>query len=101
MATDWLFNNGHEVPPEEEEKGPGTERQEHPGDTRDAQTTSRPPKTYRDGEGQYELAGFISHIGRSPHAGHYVAHIRKEGNWVGGIIGLGKHLHYSFFRILI
>ena len=37
---------------------------------------------YDDGEGKYELIGFISHIGRNTASGHYLAHIKKGGRWV-------------------
>lgn len=36
----------------------------------------------QDGPGRYTLLGFISHMGASTAAGHYVAHIRKDGRWV-------------------
>ena len=29
----------------------------------------------------YRLAGFLSHIGPNLSSGHYVAHVRKEGEW--------------------
>jgi ubiquitin carboxyl-terminal hydrolase 5/13 len=35
-----------------------------------------------DGEGKYELVGFLSHVGKNLGSGHYVAHIRKGGRWV-------------------
>jgi ubiquitin carboxyl-terminal hydrolase 5/13 len=28
------------------------------------------------------LHGFITHLGASVHAGHYVAHIKKDDDWV-------------------
>ena len=37
--------------------------------------------TYRDGNGEYELTAIISHMGTSHLVGHYVAHIKKEGQW--------------------
>uniref|UniRef100_A0A8C5QZ04 Ubiquitin carboxyl-terminal hydrolase n=1 Tax=Leptobrachium leishanense TaxID=445787 RepID=A0A8C5QZ04_9ANUR len=36
----------------------------------------------KDGNGTYELFGFISHAGTSTMSGHYVCHIKKEGRWV-------------------
>lgn len=36
----------------------------------------------QDGTGQYELVGFISHIGKSVTSGHYVCHLKKDGRWV-------------------
>ncbi|KAF5837689.1 hypothetical protein DUNSADRAFT_4054 [Dunaliella salina] len=35
-----------------------------------------------DGPGEYELVGFISHMGSNTSCGHYVAHIRVDGRWV-------------------
>ncbi len=31
---------------------------------------------------RYQLKAFISHKGPSVHSGHYVAHIKKGGEWV-------------------
>ena len=35
-----------------------------------------------DGEGIYSLMAIISHIGKSTDHGHYVCHIKKNGQWV-------------------
>jgi len=35
-----------------------------------------------DGNGKYELVGLISHIGKNTGSGHYVAHLKKNDNWV-------------------
>ena len=35
-----------------------------------------------DGEGKYTLTEIISHIGKSTDHGHYVCHIKKDGQWV-------------------
>jgi len=35
-----------------------------------------------DGPGEYELVGFVSHTGKSTDCGHYVAHIKKNSQWV-------------------
>jgi ubiquitin carboxyl-terminal hydrolase 5/13 len=34
-----------------------------------------------DGPGTYTLFAVISHIGKSTDHGHYVAHIKKDGQW--------------------
>lgn len=34
-----------------------------------------------DGPGKYELMGIISHMGANTACGHYVAHIKKDGQW--------------------
>lgn len=36
-----------------------------------------------DGPGRYELLAMISHMGSNTACGHYVAHIKKDGRWVG------------------
>eukprot|EP01095_Lingulamoeba_sp_RSL-Kostka_P006618 TRINITY_DN2084_c0_g1_i4.p1 TRINITY_DN2084_c0_g1~~TRINITY_DN2084_c0_g1_i4.p1 ORF type:complete len:810 (-),score=356.58 TRINITY_DN2084_c0_g1_i4:2009-4438(-) len=36
---------------------------------------------YQDGPGKYELFSMISHLGRNPGSGHYVAHVKKNGKW--------------------
>jgi len=36
----------------------------------------------RDGNGEYELMAFISHMGTSTLCGHYVCHIKKNNRWV-------------------
>lgn len=35
-----------------------------------------------DGPGQYVLKCMISHIGKNTGSGHYVAHVKKDGQWV-------------------
>jgi len=37
---------------------------------------------FHDGQGDYELIGFISHMGSSTACGHYVCHIKKEKGWI-------------------
>jgi ubiquitin carboxyl-terminal hydrolase 5/13 len=32
--------------------------------------------------GEYQLVGFISHIGKNTHSGHYVCHIKKNDKWI-------------------
>lgn len=40
------------------------------------------PKEVRNGPGKYQLCAFISHMGSSPHSGHYVAHVKRDdGKW--------------------
>jgi ubiquitin carboxyl-terminal hydrolase 5/13 len=39
-------------------------------------------KVISTGPGIYNLRGFISHMGSSPHSGHYVTHVkRNDGKW--------------------
>mmetsp|Transcript_25074 Transcript_25074/g.34446 ORF Transcript_25074/g.34446 Transcript_25074/m.34446 type:complete len:433 (-) Transcript_25074:169-1467(-) len=35
-----------------------------------------------DGEGRYELVAIISHLGKNTDHGHYVCHVKKNGQWV-------------------
>lgn len=63
-AVDWLFSHNGEIPAAGGADAGGA------GDLGD------------DGEGKYTLAAVISHIGKSPMAGHYVCHIKKGGRWV-------------------
>lgn len=37
---------------------------------------------FLDGTGEYDLIGFISHMGSSTACGHYVCHIKKKGEWI-------------------
>ncbi|EFA83032.1 deubiquitinating enzyme [Heterostelium album PN500] len=39
-------------------------------------------KKVKDGEGKYELVGFISHLGSNVHIGHYICHVKKDGEWI-------------------
>lgn len=34
------------------------------------------------GPGIYDLQGVITHLGASIHAGHYVAHLKVDNEWV-------------------
>eukprot|EP00392_Amoebophrya_sp_AT5.2_P008980 g9008.t1 len=36
---------------------------------------------FSDGPGKYSLCGFISHVGKATSSGHYVAHLKKDGQW--------------------
>ncbi|KAH8264916.1 hypothetical protein KR038_007626 [Drosophila bunnanda] len=76
-ATDWIFSHAdsigfEDVPPPVSAPTAAA-----------AATSSGPHKTnYRDGGGKYRLVAFISHMGTSAQVGHYVCHIRKQGEWV-------------------
>ena len=47
-----------------------------------ASRSSGPSIPLEDGEGKYSLMGMVSHIGKNTGSGHYVAHIKKDGQWV-------------------
>ena len=40
------------------------------------------PPVLEDGDGRYRLTGLVSHIGKNTGSGHYVAHLRKDEQWV-------------------
>ncbi|VDK41760.1 unnamed protein product [Anisakis simplex] len=63
-AAEWLFANLDKLPAEEPPSA-GAEAVHN----------------FRDGRASYELIGFISHMGTSPHSGHYVVHLKKHGKW--------------------
>lgn len=63
-AADWVFS--------------------HPDDSDDSASSSnrQAEPEFRDGNPLYRLAAFISHMGTSTMVGHYVCHIRRDGQWV-------------------
>jgi ubiquitin carboxyl-terminal hydrolase 5/13 len=56
--------------------------EESPGDGGGALEAPDVQSRGSDGQGQYELLGFVSHIGKSVTSGHYVCHIKKDGQWL-------------------
>ncbi|KAK6059889.1 hypothetical protein COOONC_02457 [Cooperia oncophora] len=72
-AAEWLFSHAQEVPPECGAAIPGE-------NTTPLETAAA--REFSDGSGKYRLVAFISHMGNSPHSGHYVAHVKKEDRWI-------------------
>lgn len=68
-ATDWIFSHADDMDISNDA-------------TPDAAESNSSKKTYRDGSGKYKLVAFISHMGTSAQVGHYVCHIKKDGQWV-------------------
>ncbi|KHN73293.1 Ubiquitin carboxyl-terminal hydrolase 5 [Toxocara canis] len=62
-AAEWLFANLDKVPAEQNSKA------------------GEKIRSFRDGNAKYSLVGFISHMGSSPHSGHYVVHLKKGEMW--------------------
>jgi len=62
-ATDWIFSH------------PEDDGSEEPAAAVEAEDPAA------DGPGNYELVGIISHLGKSTSCGHYVCHIKKDGQW--------------------
>ncbi|VDM84142.1 unnamed protein product [Strongylus vulgaris] len=60
-AAEWLFVHSEEVPPE---------------------CATSASREFSDGSGKYRLVAFISHMGSSPHSGHYVVHVKKDDRWI-------------------
>ncbi|KAF9425625.1 hypothetical protein BGZ94_007373 [Podila epigama] len=73
-AVEWLFSH-MDTPIEDDDEAGG----EAPGGAAGQanRIVGDPSK-----KGHYHLASFISHKGPSVHCGHYVSHIKKDGQWV-------------------
>ena len=62
MALNWVLSDA-QIPPKKQTA------------TQNAQ--------WRDGCGaRYELVGFVQHLGRTAHSGHYVAYTKQDGEWI-------------------
>ncbi|KAL0069328.1 ubiquitin C-terminal hydrolase Ubp14 [Marasmius tenuissimus] len=68
-AVEWLFSHPDDTG---EESAPVT----------DASSSKKEIEGTREVPVSYRLKAFISHKGPSVHSGHYVAHIRKDEEWV-------------------
>ena len=69
-ATDWLFSHPQE--PEDDDVSMAEANEEPPKDLDEMYKCTRP--------GLYQLQSFITHLGGSVDAGHYVCHIKKAIN---------------------
>ena len=65
-ASDWLLSNMDQL------------------GSMDLSIDTSPPggAELEDGQGKYELVGFVSHLGQTTAGGHYVAHVKRDGRWV-------------------
>lgn len=90
MLADMGFNEG-QAKKALKETGGDMERAvewlfSHPDVTGDEADDEAVPTTQKFGNSslpaKYTLKSFISHKGSSVHAGHYVSHIQKDGQWV-------------------
>eukprot|EP01134_Creolimax_fragrantissima_P005659 CFRG5659T1 len=68
-AVDWLFSHGDQV-----EVMDLVDENDSSGASLSLKATE-----FQTGPPQYELVGFISHIGSSTLCGHYVCHVKKDG----------------------
>lgn len=73
-AVNWLFENIDKIPIKDTELSSSNNLLQSTSDV-------TPETSVRDGKGIYRLRGFISHIGKNPHCGHYVVHLKKDDIW--------------------
>ncbi len=71
-ATDWIFSHADE-PDDDDGDAAMPDAAAGAGSSGD--------DTKEDGLGRYVLRGFVSHVGRNLSSGHYVAHVKKNGQW--------------------
>mmetsp|Transcript_42838 Transcript_42838/g.30880 ORF Transcript_42838/g.30880 Transcript_42838/m.30880 type:complete len:120 (+) Transcript_42838:681-1040(+) len=68
-AIDWVFSHMDDIDSED--------------DMQVDQQSQVEEKGFNDEKpGVYKLQSFITHLGSSVHAGHYVCHIKKDGKWI-------------------
>ena len=72
-AADWLFSHMDDI------DSAVAALESTSAGASSASTSSTP---LEDGEGNYNLVGLVSHIGKNTGSGHYVAHLKKDGKWV-------------------
>ncbi|KAJ8268363.1 hypothetical protein COCON_G00135350 [Conger conger] len=75
-AVDWIFSHLDDLESMEVSEGGRSAAESEGG------REPPPGPRVRDGDGKYELFGFISHMGTSTMCGHYVCHIKKDEQWV-------------------
>lgn len=71
-AVDYIFSHQDELDMEDIEES----------EVAPSSSAGQQAKNCRDGDGKYRLRAFISHMGTSSQAGHYVCHILKDNQWV-------------------
>jgi len=71
-AADWLFSHMDDI------DGAIAQLRKKSIDTQKHHS----PPVLEDGDGRYRLTGLVSHIGKNTGSGHYVAHLRKDEQWV-------------------
>lgn len=78
-AADWIFSHLDELDTVSAGEGDNLHTQ---SEVSPMQVTQCEQSAVKDGPGNYDLCAFISHMGTSTMCGHYVCHIKKDGNWV-------------------
>ncbi|TMW55911.1 hypothetical protein Poli38472_008559 [Pythium oligandrum] len=72
-AAEWLFSHMEDL---------DSAVAQWKNDAAASSSPSEPKQKLDNDNGDYELVGFVSHIGRNTNSGHYVCHLKKEGRWV-------------------
>jgi ubiquitin carboxyl-terminal hydrolase 5/13 len=75
-ACDWIFSHMDE-PPSDEEAEPMAVDQDNSQHVTSNAFENKSPES-----GAYQFSSFVTHLGSSVHAGHYVCHIRKGQDWI-------------------
>uniref|UniRef100_A0A914IAW4 Ubiquitin carboxyl-terminal hydrolase n=1 Tax=Globodera rostochiensis TaxID=31243 RepID=A0A914IAW4_GLORO len=79
-ATNWILQ--HMDDSDLNDPHPVLSKQSVPPSSSSNQGQPTHKQETRNGSGRYRLRAFISHMGSSPHSGHYVAHVKAEnGKW--------------------
>jgi ubiquitin carboxyl-terminal hydrolase 5/13 len=80
-ACEWLFANMDNIDDACAKAERELEEKEQAG--RDASSTdANTTNEIIDGKGEYELFGVVSHMGSNTACGHYVAHVKKNNQWI-------------------
>ena len=80
-ACEWLFANMDNIDDACAKAERELEEKEQAG--RDASSTDDTTMNeIIDGKGEYELFGVVSHMGSNTACGHYVAHVKKNNQWI-------------------
>ncbi|CAL6422145.1 unnamed protein product [Bathycoccus prasinos] len=80
-ACEWLFANMDNIDDACAKAERELEEKEQAG--RDASSTdATTTNEIIDGKGEYELFGVVSHMGSNTACGHYVAHVKKNNQWI-------------------
>jgi ubiquitin carboxyl-terminal hydrolase 5/13 len=80
-ACEWLFANMDNIDDACAKAERELEEKEQAG--RDASSTDdTTTNEIIDGKGEYELFGVVSHMGSNTACGHYVAHVKKNNQWI-------------------
>ena len=77
-AVEWIFSHPNDLGTDPEED----HEPEAGGAAGGSGNANNSDKNLTNGQPNYKLVAFISHMGSSHMVGHYVCHILKDGKWV-------------------